>query len=70
MIKAADDSEKLGDKGGNAISELESIIAGAGIVMGLKKKSAKRFLIAVIQRHSLRQVLQRFQQLPIQVRFP
>ncbi len=34
MIKAADDSEKLGDKGGNAISELESIIAGAGIVMG------------------------------------
>ena len=37
MIKAADDSEKLGDKGGNAISELESIIAGAGIVMGLKK---------------------------------
>ena len=37
MIKAADDSEKLGDKGGNAISELESIIAGAGIIMGLKK---------------------------------
>lgn len=37
MIKAADDSEKLGDKGGSAISELESIIAGAGIVMGLKK---------------------------------
>lgn len=69
MIKAADDSEKLGDKGGNAISELESIIAGAGIVMGLKK-SAKRFLIEVIQRHSLRQVLQRFPQLPIQVRFP
>lgn len=37
MVRAADDSEKLGDKGGNAISELESIIAGAGIVMGLKK---------------------------------
>ncbi|MDE5916888.1 MAG: phage tail tape measure protein, partial [Oscillospiraceae bacterium] len=37
MAQAADDSEKLGEKGTGAINDLKDVIVNAGIVMGLKK---------------------------------
>ena len=37
MTKAAGESEKLGEKGTGAITDLKDVIVNAGIVMGLKK---------------------------------
>lgn len=37
MTKAAGESEKLGEKGAGAITNLKDVIVNAGIVMGLKK---------------------------------